>query len=63
MQNIGLITCFLVAWNESTTKERKNIVQQACNSLDLTNENERLSFARCLVYISLGKENYITDLL
>ncbi|KAI7889509.1 uncharacterized protein EV154DRAFT_514478 [Mucor mucedo] len=60
------------SWKESTLQEKKSIIQQATDYLDLLEEDKRIFAAKSLVYISLGsygefmgeqrKSNHITSM-
>lgn len=49
------IDYFFLAWKESTLEEKKSIIQQATDYLDLLEEDKRTFSAKAIVYISLGK--------
>jgi hypothetical protein len=45
-----------IAWKESLTSQKRDIIQSSIDHLDFINEKKRIEAAKCLAYISLGNK-------
>lgn len=53
-ETLTLFCLLFIAWKKCTTQEKKNMIKSTIDRLDFLNDDERISAAKCLAFISLG---------